>query len=91
NREALAGALDAAVARLTEARDALRAGDSLLPLFEQGYAARQHWVRFGMGGDDVVLDPAAPTLRADLGELGRSGGHLDGIGERSLHGWRPAS
>ena len=90
NRDALAGALDAALARLTEARDAVRGGGSLLPLFAQGYAARQRWVRFGMGGVNVVLDPAAPTLRADLGELGRSGGHLDDIGERALHGWRPA-
>ena len=89
NREALADALDAVLARLAEARDALRAGDSLLPLFAEGYAARQRWVRFGMGGTEVVLDPAAPTLRADLAGLGRSGGHLDEVGERALHGWRP--
>jgi prephenate dehydrogenase len=90
NREALTAALDGALDRLTAARDALRGGGSLLPLFAQGFAARQRWVRFGMGGFDVALDPAAPTLRADLGELGRAGGHLDDIGERSLHGWRPA-
>jgi prephenate dehydrogenase len=90
NRDALADALDAALARLTEARDALRGGNSLLPLFTEGYAARQRWVRFGMGGAEVVLDAAAPSLRADLTELGRAGGHLDEIGERVLHGWRPA-
>jgi prephenate dehydrogenase len=90
NRAALADALDGVLDRLAEARDALRAGDSLLPLFAEGYAARQRWVRFEMGGAEIVLDPAAPSLRADLTDLGRSGGHLDEIGERTLHGWRPA-
>ncbi len=90
NRDALADALDAVLARLAEARDALGRGDSLLPLFAEGYAARQRWVGSGMGGAEVILDAAAPTLREDLLRLGRSGGHLDEIGERRLHGWRPA-
>lgn len=90
NRDALADELDAVLARLAEARDALRGGDSLLPLFAEGYAARQRWVGFGMGGTEVVLDAGARTLRADLLELGRAGGHLDTIGVRALHGWRPS-
>jgi prephenate dehydrogenase len=90
NRDALADALDGVLDRLAEARDALRGGGSLLPLFAEGHAARQRWVGFEMGGAEIVLDPAAPSLRAELTELGRSGGHLDEIGEHALHGWRPA-
>jgi prephenate dehydrogenase len=90
NREAVAVELDGALATLTRARDLLRAGESLLPLFEGGYAARQRWVGFGMGGERLVLDPARADLRAQLLALGRAGGHLDEIGERELLAWRPA-
>ena len=90
NREAVAGALDGLLARLTQARDALRAGDSVRPLATEGYAARHRWVGFGMGGGTVELNVRAPTLRADLLGLGRSGGHLDEIRDGILLGWRPA-
>ena len=89
NRQALADALDGLLARLAEARDALRVGGSVLPLAAEGYAARHRWVGFGMGGTTVELDLRAPTLRDDLLGLGRAGGHLDELGKRTLRGWRP--
>jgi prephenate dehydrogenase len=100
NREALAGALDRALATLTSARERLGRGESLLPLFEDGYAARRRWVGFGIGGDRLVLDTAAGTpaagtvgakLRTDLLDLGRAGGHLDGVADHELRAWRPSS
>jgi prephenate dehydrogenase len=90
NREAVIDALDGLLARLAEARDALRAGGSVRPLAEEGYAARQRWVGFGMGGSTVELDARAVTLRADLLRLGRAGGHLDEVGDAVLLGWQPA-
>jgi prephenate dehydrogenase len=90
NREAVIGALDRLLDRLAEARDALRAGESVRPLAREGYTARQRWVGFGMGGGTVELDAGAATLRADLLRLGRVGGHLDEVGDGLLLGWRPA-
>src|SRR5262249_3308662 len=90
NREAVIDALDGLLARLAEARDALRAGGSIRPLAEEGYAARQRWVGFGMGGRIVGRAARAATLRADLLRLGRAGGHLDEVGDGVLLGWRPA-
>jgi prephenate dehydrogenase len=90
NRGAVVSALDGLLARLAETRDALRAGESVRPLAEEGYTARQRWVGFGMGGSTGELDVGAATLRADLLRLGRAGGHLDEVGDTVLLGWRPA-
>jgi prephenate dehydrogenase len=90
NRVALADAVDATVARLTEARDALRAGGSVAGLLDAGFAARRRWVAAGMGGTEVMLGASGPTLAADLLELGRAGGHLVEVSDGKLHGWRPA-
>jgi prephenate dehydrogenase len=89
NRDALVAALDTALATLTDARDVLRAGESLRPFFSTGYDARQRWVGFGMGGERFTLDPAAGNLRTELLRLGRAGGHVDEVATHELHAWRP--
>jgi prephenate dehydrogenase len=91
NRDALIGALDGVLDSLTQARDLLRSGESLLPLLADGNAARQRWIAFGMGGDRFILaSDSTADLRTQLLALGRAGGHLDEVGDRELHGWRPA-
>jgi prephenate dehydrogenase len=91
NGEALLDALDGVLATLTQARDLLARGESLLPLCADGYAARQRWIGFGMGGERFVMrTDRSADLRGELLELGRAGGHLDEVADRELHGWRPA-
>ena len=91
NRAALADALDATVTLLAEARDALRSDQSLAGLLAAGFAARRRWVATGIGGTEIVLSTNAPTLAADLLELGRAGGHLVELSDHKLRGWRPSS
>jgi prephenate dehydrogenase len=89
NRAALAEALDATLDRLAEARDALREGRTVLPLATAGHAARRAWA----APPPTVaehLDPAAPTFRADLLELGAAGGTVHAVlPDGTLHCQRP--
>jgi prephenate dehydrogenase len=88
NREALAGVLEETLAGLTAARDAMRKGDTVLPLAVAGYAARQAWAEDAPAAP-VALDRAAQTLRADLLALGAAGGTVESVTDRELHGTRP--
>jgi prephenate dehydrogenase len=88
NRAALAEVLDATLDTLTRARDALRAGDTVLPLATQGARARRAWAE-PVPAEPVRLDRAAATLATDLLVLGAAGGWLDAVSGAVLHGRRP--
>jgi prephenate dehydrogenase len=88
NRDALAGVLDETLASLGRARDALRAGDTVLPLAVAGHAARRGWTDTAPAVA-VTFDRTASTLRTDLLALGAAGGTLDTVTQRELHGRRP--
>jgi prephenate dehydrogenase len=88
NREALASVLEETLAELGTALDALRDGDSVLPLATAGHAARRVWTEPAPAAA-VTLDRSAATLRDDLWELGAAGGTLDAVTDRKLHGRRP--
>jgi prephenate dehydrogenase len=88
NRTALARVLDETLAELTRARDALAAGDTVLPLAAAGHAARRAWAG-ATPAVGVTLDRDAPSLRDDLVALGAAGGTLDAVTVHHLHGRRP--
>jgi prephenate dehydrogenase len=88
NREALAGVLAETLAELGTALDALRKGDTVLPLATVGHAARRAWTEPAPAAA-VTLDRSAATLREDLSDLGAAGGTLDAVTDRKLHGRRP--
>jgi prephenate dehydrogenase len=85
---ALVGALDDAIGHLAQARAALAAQQSVLPLATAGYAARINW-------EHRRFEPIEVGARVDeLVSLGRDGGWItavlrDGDGVRLL-GMRPA-
>jgi prephenate dehydrogenase len=85
NRAALARVLDATLADLTEARDALAAGRSVLPLAVAGNEASQAWTDAPPAAP-VTLDRTAPDLRERLLELGAAGGTLDLVTQREVRG-----
>ena len=87
NREALARVLDATLADLTAARDALAAGRSVLPLAEAGNRASRSWAE--AVGTGTSLDRQAPDLRAQLLDLGAAGGTIDTVTDRRVHGQCP--
>lgn len=89
NRAAVADTLDEALDRLTEARDTLRAGGSLLPLCSEGHAARRRWEPGGAGGEWFDLHTTDPDLRDRLGALGAGGGHVHTVSDQVLRCWRP--
>jgi len=88
---ALLAALDDAVAWLSNARDALAGGGSVLPLAQAGHQARMSWEHREFGPVDLPAEPDA------LREHGRAGGWItaviekDGpaLGELRLLGMRP--
>ena len=88
---ALVTALDDALAWLTDSRDALSRGESVLPLARAGHQARTDWERREFG--PVELPAEAEALR----QHGRDGGWItaviekDGssLGELRLLGMRP--
>ena len=84
NREALTRVLDATLADLTAARDALVAGRSVLPLAAAGNRAGRSWP--GDAGTATALDRSAPDLRARLLDLGAAGGSIDTVTEREMRG-----
>jgi prephenate dehydrogenase len=88
NREALARVLAGTLADLTAARDALAAGGTVLPLATAGHAARRSWDE-PAPATELGLDRAAPTLRADLLELGAAGGTVHAVTERAVLVRRP--
>jgi prephenate dehydrogenase len=90
NRVALADAVDAAIDRLAEARDALRAGTSVGPLAVAGYAARRRWTGAGLGGHTSTVDITGPGARAALLAVGAAGGHLTGGSGGTLDCWLPS-
>jgi prephenate dehydrogenase len=85
NREALARVLDATLADLAGARDALTAGGSVLPLAIAGNEASQAWTDPPPAAA-VTLDRTAPDLRVRLLDLGAAGGTLDSVTEREVRG-----
>jgi prephenate dehydrogenase len=85
NRAALARVLDATLADLTEARDALAAGGTVLPLARAGNAASRAWTDPGPTVP-VLLDRTAPDLRAELLALGAAGGCVDAVTDREVRG-----
>ncbi len=85
NGEALARVLDATLADLTVARDALAAGRTVLPLAVAGNEASRTWTDPPPAAA-VTLDRAAPDLRERLLELGAAGGTLDSVTEREVRG-----
>jgi prephenate dehydrogenase len=66
-------ALDDAIGYLVEARDALRAGGSVLPLADAGHAARINWEHRGVEPVELDADPRA------LVEHGRHGGWITAV------------
>jgi prephenate dehydrogenase len=85
---ALPVALDDAINHLVEARDALRAHGSVLPLAEAGHAARVNWEHRHVHPVELAADAA------ELIEHGRQGGWITAVlheddGTRLL-GMRPA-
>jgi prephenate dehydrogenase len=70
---ALVQALDDAIAHLTGAREALAAGESVLPLARSGHAARINWERRRF--QPVELAPVRDGLR----DLGRDGGWVTAV------------
>jgi prephenate dehydrogenase len=88
NRAALATVLDEALAELSAARDALVTGGSVLPLAVAGHAARRRWAE-PAPAVGVTLERDSATLRRDLLALGATGGSLDTVTARRLHGRRP--
>lgn len=89
NRTALATVLDETLARLAQARDALRDGRSVMPLATVGHAARSRW---SDPRPTVAehLDPRASSFRDDLRDLGAAGGFVDAVRPGgTLHGQRP--
>jgi prephenate dehydrogenase len=89
NRSALATALDAAVARLAAAADALRSGGTVADLAMAGHAARRRWIALSLGGERSTLLRSDPGLRDALLALGAAGGHLTTISDERLDCWRP--
>jgi prephenate dehydrogenase len=88
NRAALARVLDEALAALTDARQALVGGGTVLPLAVGGHAARRAWAD-PAPAVGVRLDRDGATLRGELLALGAAGGTLDAVTLRELHGRRP--
>ncbi|WP_375490590.1 prephenate dehydrogenase/arogenate dehydrogenase family protein [uncultured Jatrophihabitans sp.] len=89
---ALVDALDDAIARLAQARDALAAAGSVLPLARAGHRARIEWEQRRV--EPVQIDGDADQLRA----LGRQGGWVTAVvpapdAERGVRllGRRPAA
>ena len=87
NREALTRVLDATLADLTAARDALAAGRSVLPLAAAGNRASRSWA--SDAGTTVTLDRTGPDLRARLVALGAAGGSIGTVTDGHLHGRCP--
>jgi prephenate dehydrogenase len=88
NRAALADVLDATLAELGRARDALAGDGSVLPLAVAGHAARRAWAD-AAPAVAVSVERDSPSLRADLLALGAAGGTLDAMTPRRLHARRP--
>ncbi|HEY6747044.1 MAG TPA: prephenate dehydrogenase/arogenate dehydrogenase family protein [Mycobacteriales bacterium] len=84
NREALARVLDATLADLTAARDALATGRSVLPLAVAGNRASRDWA--DGAGTGITLHRNAPDLRARLLGLGAAGGTIETVTEREVRG-----
>jgi prephenate dehydrogenase len=81
---ALVGALDEAIGLLTGARDALAAGDSVLPLAQRGHSARMAWEQRS------VRTVPVGRGRAQLLAHGRQGGWITQVpDEGDLTGMRP--
>jgi prephenate dehydrogenase len=84
---ALVGAIDDVLARLVETRDALTAGQSLVPLARAGHRARMDWEQRRFGPVELGSD------RAELLAHGHAGGWITavlGSGENvRLLGMRP--
>ncbi len=89
NRAALAEALDAALARLAEARDALLDGRTVSPLVTAGHGARRRWEHLHGNERKSTLDRADPNLRARLLALGAAGGVLAAMNGDTLYGSTP--
>jgi len=89
NAAALARVLDATLARLDQARTALRTGGTVHPLATAGHAARRAWSEpVPMVAD--TLDARAPGFRADLRALGAAGGAVHAVHpDGTLHCRRP--
>lgn len=78
NRDALDAVLTDTLSRLTDARDALRAGGTVRPLAEAGHRARLA-LTVPAATVAVRLDATAGTFRADLADLGAAGGTVDAV------------
>lgn len=85
NGPALARVLDATLADLTGARDALAAGRTVLPLAAAGNRASRAWTD-PAPTTAVRLDRGAPDLRTRLLELGAAGGTVDSVTEHEITG-----
>ena len=83
NRDAVVTALDAAIARLAGARDALRGGGSVRPLAVAGGDARRRWdgARAGERRSTVDIDIG---LRVRLAALAASGGSVTSVGRTTV-------
>ena len=89
NRTALATVLDTTLARLADARDALRDGRSVMPLATAGHRARRDWADPRPTVAEH-LDPRASSFRDDLLDLGAAGGSVHAVRpDGTLHCQRP--
>jgi prephenate dehydrogenase len=89
NGPVLAEVLADTLARLDEAKEALRRGDSVQPLAAAGHAARRAWTDPAPSRAEQ-LDAAADTLRTDLLALGAAGGAVHAVyPDGTLHCRRP--
>jgi prephenate dehydrogenase len=89
NATALARVLDETLARLDEARTALRTGGTVEPLAAAGHAARRAWSE-PVPTVPETLDARAAGFRADLRDLGAAGGSVHAVHpDGTLHCRRP--
>lgn len=89
NGPALARVLEDTLARLDEAKQALRRGGSIHSLATAGHAARLAWADPAASIAEQ-LDAAAKTLRTDLLDLGAAGGAVHAVHpDGTLHCRRP--